>query len=586
MDYIPDKTFGMRYANLVAIFKCLSNYLDQCPDKVRFIKEGINNLKSIKINELLKNDENELMLLTDYIIVLTSVSSRVNLYLDRLENEEVKLVNTYYEIFDKYISQNDGLNASINSLYSKPSEELKGHRLSLSHLDKLNRRVEDLLREKDRDSKLISVLEKELERHKKSSKESENQLSQIDMKYKDCQRELEHLKRSSKTNILAQEELLRDSIEISNLKNSLQHKEIEIEDIKRNFSLQIKSLNETLNVKEEKIEKLEDRLEQAKATSAENEKLKTKIKDLMFYKDRQSEYDELTLNIETKNRKIDSLLKEKQNLIIQIENGNKEILAEKDKTRLVDFDKKRLDSEIKEWKKNYAKLELRLKDTLLEKDFDDKKISLTNSPKESGKYLIDLDLSNDNTDAFEVNSLKSENNNLKTEIKKLKDDYNLLLSEKEKLYCQIELNSIEMKKIINDNDKVILEREKLNLKIQKIELDYLKNEMKLKEEKKILEEDLKDLQEKINKVSNEKILLLNLAQEFKKDFSDDKIKRSKINSVLDKITDENETMYSSNKKSKSNLKENEMEELYEEIQNLKVKFNLKNEVIRNYFNLL
>jgi chromosome segregation ATPase len=571
MDYIPDKTFGMRYANLVAIFKCLSNYLDQCPEKVRFIKEGIYNLKRIKINELLKNDENELMLLTDYIIVLTSVSSRVNYYLDRLENEEVRLVNTYYEIFDKYISHNDGLNASINSFYSKPSEELKGHRLSISNLDKLNKRVEELLRDKDRDSKIISDLEKELEKTKNNNKEFESQYTNIDMKYKDSLRELEHLKRSSKTNILAQEELLRDSIEISNLKNSLQHKEIEIEDLKRNFSLQIKTLNETLHTKEEQIEKLEDRLEQAKATSAENEKLKTKIKDLMIYKDRQSEYDELALNIETKNRKIDSLLKEKQNLISQIENGNREILAEKDKTRLVEYDKKRLDNEVKELKKSYEKLELKLKDSQIEKDNDEKKITLSNSPGESGKYLIDLDLSHENPDPHEVTSLKSENKNLISEIKKLKDDYNLLSSEKEKLYAQIELSTIEMKKILNDNDKVILEREKLNLKIQKIELDYQKNEIKLKEERKTLEEDLRDLQEKLNKISIEKTLLLNLAQELKKDFSDDKIRRSKINSVLDKVADENDTIYSSNKKSKSNSKESDMEELYEEIQNLKVK---------------
>jgi hypothetical protein len=550
-----DNNFGIRYANIVSIIKTLENYFEKSPEKSKFNQEKIDLKKNIKINDLLKNDKSQVLQLSELLIFISAISSRVNYYLDNLEDAEDRLVNTYCQISDKYMSQNENtLNMSITSLHHKASITFEESRNSQTtrqlqnQLDRLNKKFEETQREKESGCKTIQDLEKENSYLRQKLNNIEKSFSELEYQYKDSRTEILNLKTSTKSNIQVQEELLQESFLIAELKNQISNKEMEMEDLKKDHDLQIKSLNEIINTLNEKLEIYEDKLSSMKNLSNENEKLKIKIKELSFLKEKQLEYDELVLNVETKSRTIDNLIKEKQTYISQIEKSNKEILSERDKYRQAEYERKKLDFELKDLRGEYNRLEQLFKN----KEIQFQNLNTLNEMKKNnlntidnftdryqGNYLVDLDQSSvmyeiDKTKddrlkllEKEIDELRNEKLELINSYKIMSDDINNKISEKEKLFSQVEELNFELKRMTNEKDKYMLEKEKLLLKVQKIELDFQKKEINYETEKKKSDDDLKETFEKLKRVLNEKNNILREIENLKNENSN-KIEKLKL----------------------------------------------------------
>jgi hypothetical protein len=66
--------------------------------------EEIDNIKTVlRINELLQNDENHIILLSEYIFLLTAISSSKDIYLDRIIDLDENHSNVFLDIIDKYL---------------------------------------------------------------------------------------------------------------------------------------------------------------------------------------------------------------------------------------------------------------------------------------------------------------------------------------------------------------------------------------------------------------------------------------------------------------------------------------------------
>lgn len=101
---------------------------------------------------------------------------------------------------------------------------------------------------------------------------------------------------------------------------------------------------------QDKTNQYEERLHELKALSSENEKLKMKIKEFTFMKDKSFNFEDYLNNIEQKNKLIENSVKEKQDLMQQLEKIKKELLNEKERNKLIEQDRKRLEFENQDFK--------------------------------------------------------------------------------------------------------------------------------------------------------------------------------------------------------------------------------------------
>lgn len=561
---------------MVSIINCLEKYLDCSAEKSRFVPTKTNIKALFKINDILKKDKAQLLLISEFLIFFTTISSRVDYYLEKLEEaDDTNLVNYYCAISDKYLTntRND------ESIGNYPTNKLlfEGDRRSSTSFrntdnNKYLKKCEELEKEKVVLSKNISECEKENQKLKDKISAMEVTFSDLDSKYKDLLREAELLKNTNKSNIKVQEELLQESIQITQLKNLYSQKEIEMEDMKKDYELQIKSYKEKVASLDEKIENLEDRISSFKSLSTENDKLKSKIKELNLLKEKQNENDDLVLNLESKTRMIDTLIKDKQVYINQIEKLNKDILNEKEKTRTTEFERKRLEFELNDLRKENSRMENMLKNK--ENQYqnynvlsDMKRNSVNNSEinyagKDQGNYLFELDQSSvlyeiDKTKEErikllekEIEELKKEKYDLVCNYKIQNEEINKILSDKEKTSSQLDSLGLELKKVSNERDKLSLEKEKLLLKIQKIELDIQKNDINVGNEKKKLADDLKEAQENNKKLEKQKNSLLKEIDSVKKENTEIIDKLNKEKQILQKEVDRIKATYEKENKNK------------------------------------
>lgn len=216
--------------------------------------------------------------------------------------------------------------------------------------------------EENEKKKLLSIIEllkKEVSSYTEKNEELSNNILDLELKYKDCMREIEILNRNNKNHLTAQVDSYNDILQVASLRNELMKKELELEEIKRDYELDLKRYSDELFKSRQKMEVLEDKIENLKYFQYENEKLKIKIKEFNMFKDKISDYDNLVSCVESKNLQIEKLIKEKQNLLLQNENTIKELLQEREKLKLIEFEKKKLDYELYDIKKDFSRFEPR-----------------------------------------------------------------------------------------------------------------------------------------------------------------------------------------------------------------------------------
>jgi len=279
-----------------------------------------------------------------------------------------KCIANYISKIEKYISfesKDDDLNKSVSELNKSCNYNYNSNNTGYN----LNLKSSTSDFETYKATK--ALLDQERESYRKSIKEYDNEIFKLNLKcenfeklntdleakLKDTESELLLLKEKTKVSLKAQEESFNNSANNQELKNILKIKELEIEDIRRKNDLIIKKLKEENYKLQEKNENLEDKLLELNNLKEQNEKLFMKVKELNIYKDKKNEFENYINTIETKDKQIELLLKEKQNLGSQNDKLCDDLLKLKEKLSYCELEKNKLEYDLHDLKKENSRLE-------------------------------------------------------------------------------------------------------------------------------------------------------------------------------------------------------------------------------------
>jgi hypothetical protein len=365
LDIVSDKNFPIRYSNMVLLVNAIDTYLQKCYEKNKLINK-VPIKKLILINDLLKGEEYQIVTLIELIILMSALSTKKDYFLDRIGECDERLINTYLTYVEKYVpleAKNDGNESLLNinsSLIRYNNFEGTSKILGVVN-EKLNKKIEESEKEKNVFLKNINELENLLKEERKKNYNLEQKLVEMDLKFKDFNREIELVKSSNNFNKMQQQELMEESMMISQFKSDLRLKEIELQDKDREISQLNTFHSEEVKKLTERIEQLQEKISSSNDLNGEIDKLRNKVKELQVFKDKCSDYEEMSLNLDSKIRIIDSLIQEKQSLTNQLDKYSKEILNEKEKVRKKDYELKQLNIDLEELKKENLRLESTMK---------------------------------------------------------------------------------------------------------------------------------------------------------------------------------------------------------------------------------
>lgn len=365
LDIVSDKNFPIRYSNMVLLVNAIDTYLQKCYEKNKLINK-VPIKKLILINDLLKGEEYQIITLVELIILMSALSTKKDYFLDRIGECDERLINIYLTYVEKYVpleAKNDGNESLLNinsSLIRYNNFEGTSKILGVVN-EKLNKKIEESEKEKNLFLKNINELENLLKEEKKKNYNLEQKLVEMDLKFKDFSREIELVKSSNNFNKMQQQELMEESMMISQFKSDLRVKEIELQDKDREI-LQLNTFHsEEVKKLSEKIEQLQEKISSSNDLNGELDKLRNKVKELQVFKDKCNDYEEMSLNLDSKIRIIDNLIQEKQSLSNQLDKYSKEILNEKEKVRKKDYELKQVNIDLEELKKENLRLESTMK---------------------------------------------------------------------------------------------------------------------------------------------------------------------------------------------------------------------------------
>ena len=187
-------------------------------------------------------------------------------------------------------------------------------------------------------------------------------LKELELKNQEYLNEIDALKKAFEKKQKDQENFLSESILHSNLHHLLHLKENEINEIKKEHELLLKKYIDENNNLKENVDFLEEKIVEYNDLKNENERLKKKAKELEILKEKMINQEKSALEIQNKNTQIDTLTKEKQKYIQSVDKLQKDIIAEKDKNRSVDNERRKLENEIIDLKRENNKLNKRLEE--------------------------------------------------------------------------------------------------------------------------------------------------------------------------------------------------------------------------------
>ena len=582
IDITDDASFGIRYANIVSIITAIENYKNKSPEKDRFTMNT--NFKNIIIvNDLLKNNKEQLILLSELLLFLSSISSKKDFYLDKLgEIDDMKICNAFFAVIEKYlvIDKNDD---TINQSHLEKSY------IFSSQMNKMKEEYEKQI------AGLISIIkenESKISQLQSKNDQLEKSVSDYDLRLKDKERELEMIKTTQNQNFKYQEQLFKDSITNSELMNQLNQKEMELNEMKNILERERKKYNEDIETYKDKNEILEEKLKEIKNVQTKYEKLTIKYKEI--------NNSGSTAVSKTNDKTKDYLVKENQNLQTQMEKIMKELLSEKERYFKTEEERKKLDRTILDLKKELANAKMNVTTNVN-----------NNQPTPVINNISAVDDTNDNKEGFELgndsffnelknkvsdkdyNDLKNERNDLLKMYKSQCEEIKALSKEKEKFETENETNKMEIERLKREVERLGIAKEKAEIQTQKIELNYqkLKIDFDKKETSKNdnYKKEIDMLNSEINKHKslNEKMLkeknsIINdyksLQKEFEK-FRAENTKETVHSKIKKNVKKENPVSIQNNQNNEA-----EILQLKNEIQNLKLQMMQKDETIKSLKN--
>ena len=438
-----DTDYGIRYGNFVSIIDTVMKYLLKHPKSTTFNSQT--DFKSLlNINDIIQKDKNQLILLAEMIIFISSISSNKE-SLDNLENCDNDLIALYLNIKEKYTKQTDDYYSTIEN----NNEEGKPDESTLQQISELNKEIDN---KNEKINNLIKLND------------------ELDCKYKDALMQIERAKENEENNSSLKEDLINEQAKNSTLTNELKELKYENESLKKKLEEEKKSLTFKLNYTQEKLLSAEDKLENFKSLNAENEKLKAKLKEFSLLKDKEIIINEKDKKIESLNKLIETITKDKETL--NAKNGKliQDVYELKEESRKKNNTIKSLEKLNEELKKENKRIDNILKQNEMKVSRPSLDISQDLNKKGTGFTLSEL-----NKEVENQNNEK-EINELKQELETYKDCLNTLNSEKDKL--------------INEKDKIYFEKEKCLNELQQLKLEKQKNDMENENKIKKLQNDI------------------------------------------------------------------------------------------------
>jgi chromosome segregation protein len=518
-----DNVFGVKYSNYSKILHSLEKYFNSQSDKNKYTSAL--NLKDIQINELLKADAGHLLSFAEVLLVMASISTNKEVFIERISEVEEKYMEFFLCIIEKYMIVEGNTNASfishdVSSIFltrdlkrpimlnkSSGLEGVEGFSKMIGQIDILTKKVENLEAEKinltgtikEYHSKIIALQSENdtLVRMVKSQKEIlESDKVELDIMKVNNARYLE-----------VNDDFIKETININNLRNIILQKDGEIEEIKKESDKMLKTYTDQITSLNEKINEYEDKEKEYRQIKAEMDKLKQKNKELIAIKEKYSDYDMLRLNIEKSQGIIDNLNKEKHGLLSQTESQNTELIGCKEKLIQFEFEKKKIEYTNNDLQNKIARLE-------------SKRYSLSpNSKRQSSlqysasKTLVELDLNERKFDQIEIlekefNEVLRDKEELEGEVRAQTEQINDLVNDKFQLERRVEelkVNNIsisnEIEKVKLAKDRVTVEKDKLDIELKNATFDLVKGNTQL-------EEQIVSLNIKLDEYASQKISLV------------------------------------------------------------------------------
>ena len=556
----------------MSIIKCIDAYFLKHKERNKFSQNTFNLKYTLVANDILKEDPNQLNLLSEILIFISSISSKKDIYLDRVAELDEMICNVFFVVIEKYIFiDTEAINQSRSIMLDK---SVFG--LNTSMISRYDREKNNLIQGLKEQEKQISNLKNQVENLLKEKKKLENII-------KNKENEMEVMKLSHNNTELIQDQLVSSNIIQSELKNKLEEKELEILNLKKEIELKEKRSKDTIFKLNEELENLKDKLIEFNDIKSNYEKLSKKYRDLKEFGKEKTEM-KIQSSIEDLKKNINLLTKEKEALKNQLEKLSQECIKEKEKNKNIEFEKKKLEFEVADLKNELS--------SKINMSFLERKNSNANEQSEIGfaiegmldelkevprqsleekKSFID---NNNNYNNEIINKQMEENNKLTNEIISLQNKYDKIQREKEKLEIQMQKNDLDKQKISLENDRI-------------------KNDLKrFEEDNKALNEKIKDItnskQNEIEKIKVElkdKVDFIEKILEEKKEYIkqyeklQNEIEKNNIeNNNNNNFDNENKTIPPS--RSELIISNSEVLGLKNEIQNLKLSNIQKDEEIR------
>ena len=545
MEILNEDNYGIKYANIIDIINSIGIYLDKHPEKEKFSPYTFAITKTLKANDILKKDLNQMIIIAEFIILLTSIGKNKITYLERITDSDEKIFNIYFNCIEKYmLIESDEITQSKNIIIEKANNK--------QIVDKDKKALIQLV--KDQDHKLNEYMQQI------KNLQSENTNLVNNLKEKELL-----IEKNKSTTKEEQKELINNNIIINKIKNENKEKDITIDSLKSQLDYIQKKEKEKIYKLEDEIITLKNNLRSLNEIKEKYEQLLTKYKNLkMKYDDKGKEKDDALANkiklmndIEEVKEKNEYLIKVNDLLKNEINKINENSLIDKEKIKQYEIENIKLNYEINE---------------LNEKIIKNKKIQKKEENNFKG-ITLDKILEEDENDIEKTKTkfenIKFENENLKIKITSLNQEKQKLILDLQKTELDNQKLSLTIDRMKNESKRLTDDNKCLNEKIieinklKKRDIDKLKKE--IEDKSKMIEKMLQEKKDMIKKYEKLQKDVVNL----KYNNSGGSINKKNIGN-RDNIIKEKEIIISNSE----NL------ELKNEIQNLNILLLQKDEEIR------
>ena len=502
LELSKDESFGIRYANFTSIINAIDSYLSTHPDKDKILHTSIQVF--ISINDILKQEQPQLLLLSELLIFICSISINKDTYIETVSELDTSLCELYFNIVEKYLLIDpDRLSRSKSQILDKSvviSNYVKKHDKEKSNLLSI---IKDYEHKITQLSSAVSRLEKTK--------------TDLELKLSDKEREIAMMKQNNMTTNKIRDELISSTLIHSELTSQIQEKNLQIESLQKEIEIINEHNKDIVSKLTEEKEILQQKAYEYNNIKAQYDKLHLKYKELQEQSKHISSITKQQMEsaneLSAKQTTINYLQKEKEGLLKQIEKLNKDILIEKETTNAVMLDKKKLEFEYEDLKTEYKRQE----ELYQQQQHSTKRTKMEESDLgiTLGNFLDmskDMQLRQGSKDNFEFNNvggasnqivfnpheeaynrLKEENITIIGENQFLKEKNQNLSLQKQHLDIKLEKADVDKQKLTLTIDRLTntinnLENENkcLDMKLKdlntskKNEIDLLKNEIKSK----------------------------------------------------------------------------------------------------------